>query len=529
MTTSVKPIRPRAPFGARIFAATLLGALAAWVAWMAAVTLEDWSGINGSWLLFWLGACAVSNLLPIPVGPNVQITMSSPVNIAIAFLFPPPLAAVLVGLGSLTEWEVRGETSLVPAIFNRTQLAVATGAASALLESSRAGGLHWANILAAIAAYHLMNVTLVATFRRLSGGPPILDGIHAILSPLRTFVAAYLTLGILGVTLALAHRNIGWWAVAPLLLPLLSARYGLRHLKQLEQAERERRALSDRLIDERERERARIASQIHDGVLQDLAAVQLEADNIASAIEVGDMTIGSVLAERVKARVVDAIGGLRGAVADLRRAGLEEDLASTLERYTRSFAGETEIDVRLTADRAKLSDVPLPLALLLYECCQEALTNVAKHAFATRVEVAVARVGGALELTVVDNGRGPAPRVDGRKRLGLGLTRDKVELVGGWVGFSGKPGKGSELIVRIPVRTVQPDPNVSRRPDLQVIITPEAARREAVRPVAAPADPQASEGAPPEAPPETTSEQEPVHTAKAGTATGGGTVRRIAN
>lgn len=224
---------------------------------------------------------------------------------------------------------------------------------------------------------------------------------------------------------------------------------------QLQRAERERRVLADRLIDERERERAFIASGLHEGVLQQLAAVQIQADNVISSVGTDHLSRVAALAGAVREGVASSIADLRAAIADLRRPGLEdENLATTLERYARSFQAETGIAVVLHVEPPGWREIPLPLGLLLFQCCREALTNMARRAHASRVEVWLIMRGGLVELRVKDNGQGVVGWSDDRLRLGLSLTRDKVVQAGGGVWLETGDEAGSELTVRVPIRAV---------------------------------------------------------------------------
>jgi signal transduction histidine kinase len=419
----------------------------------------QWTGMHAraGALFFWVAACASSNMLPAPVTKDVELTMSGPVNLAIAYLFPAPVAAAVVMVGSLTGWELRREIALSHAAFNRAQLALATAAASGFLALHQLG--FWRYVLAII-SYNMLNTMLVILAENRWYGTALNESARRIVSPLAAFVGSYLILGYLGIIFAKVYLNLGWWAVAPFLVPLLFARYALRHSKQLEQTERERRSLADRLIDERERERARIASDMHDLVLQRLAAVQIQADNITSALEAGSLLQAESLAATVKQQVAGAIGDIRTAIADLRRSALDgSDLGGTLDRYVRSFQAETAIDVRLDIDLtgvgAEGAPVPLPLALLLYECAQEALTNVVRHAGASQIDLTLHRLGDSLELKVRDNGRGPSTNGLTGVHLGLTLTKDKVALVGGGAWFEGCEGGGAQVVVRIPVRSTE--------------------------------------------------------------------------
>ncbi|HLI56730.1 MAG TPA: ATP-binding protein [Actinomycetota bacterium] len=441
-----------------------LAVLYPWFVIAAAATVVVWGPFHGDWhgmhahagaLFFWFAACLSSNLLPAPVTRDVEVTMSGPVNLAIAYLFPAPVAAAVVFLGALTGWELRREVAVSHAIFNRAQLALATVAASAFLAAHSLG--FWRYVMA-ILAYNAANNVLVILADNCWYGTPFKESARRIVSPLPAFAGSYLVLGYLGIIFAMVYIDLGWWAVAPFLIPLLFARYALRHSKQLEQTERERRALADRLIDERERERARIASDMHDLVLQRLAAVQIQADNITSALDAGSVTQAGRLAATVKQEVAGAIGDIRGAIADLRRSALDgSDLAGTLDRYVRAFKAETAIDVRLDVDLgvngSPAPPVPLPLALLLYECAQEALTNVVRHAGASAVDLTLHRLGDSLELKVRDNGRGPSENGQSGVHLGLTLTKDKVGLAGGGAWFEGCEGGGAQVVVRIPVRS----------------------------------------------------------------------------
>jgi signal transduction histidine kinase len=165
------------------------------------------------------------------------------------------------------------------------------------------------------------------------------------------------------------------------------------------------------------------------------------------------------LAARLRSGVDDAIGELRGTIASLRRASVDAGgLGPSLDRFARTFRASTGIDVGVRVDPSVTGDLPLPVALLLFECCQEALTNVVRHASeADRVQVEVERSGGSVELTVRDDGPGfdadassSAPSAEGR-RSGLALSREKVALSGGLLFVDSRPGHGTTVTVRVPV------------------------------------------------------------------------------
>lgn len=400
-------------------------------------------------LAWWLAFCAVANLLPIPTSRNISLSMSSPINIAIAFLFSPPVAAALTVIGSVSEWELKRQTTPMHALFNRGQIALATAASSAVFAAVGAIAPLIVAIVAGTITYEI-HVLFVAIAERTSRDTPWKSIAKTLLPPGLAGTAVYLALGFLGIVFALAFERIGAWAVVTLLIPLLITRHALRVSRQLEQAEHDRRALADRLIDERERERTRIASQIHDGVLQQLAALQLQADNMRSAVQVNDLIAVEHIAAQTTAGLRQSIDDLRSSIRNLRRVSLDDGgLVPTLKKFARSFHAETGIPVEVHTSAAEL-DIPLPVGLLLYECCQEALTNVARHARASKVRVNLGRVGESVLLHVIDDGVGGVEAIS-TNGLGLSLMKDKVALAGGGMWVDSNNERGTEVTISVPV------------------------------------------------------------------------------
>ena len=161
------------------------------------------------------------------------------------------------------------------------------------------------------------------------------------------------------------------------------------------------------------------------------------------------------MAELIRDSTGQAIGDLRGSIARLRRPSVDDDgLSATLTRFARTFSRQsgvvTSVQVARGADR-----LPMSVAVLLYECAQEALTNVARHAQASTATVRLRADGWSAELRVSDDGIGAADReddVDGLQDgsgLALGiydlvdpgdLTRGRIVAGTGEIGMSGEVG-----------------------------------------------------------------------------------------
>jgi signal transduction histidine kinase len=435
--------------GFYVYAAVLI------VGWVALVALGivhgAWAGVGVFSIVFWCALTAAANILPVPATRHMYLSMSAPVNIAIAVIFPPAVAATLVGLSSVSRWEVAGKATPSHAVFNRTQLGLSSAAAAALLHLRQP--LHVWTALLALVAYHGTNWVLVAGAERSARGAPMGDVLRKVLPNRVSAAVTYLALGGMGIALSYTYQRVGAWAVSLLLLPLLGARQAIQASREVERVERERRLLADRLIEEREHERLRIAGELHDWVLQDLAGFQVQASTVQALVPDDERLQRQV--GRLTAAADQAIIDIREAIADLRRSPLDTDgLIPAVERFARLFARKSGVDVMTEYRGLAGTAIPASAALVLFECCQEALTNIGRHASAASAWVELELVGNVIELRVRDDGRGYAWSedvvVDGRGH-GLALTQEKLAICGGgcWV-RSAAPG-GTEVVARLPI------------------------------------------------------------------------------
>ena len=192
--------------------------------------------------------------------------------------------------------------------------------------------------------------------------------------------------------------------------------------------------LTGLLLRAQEEERRRIARELHDEAGQILTAVKIELD-LDGRREAGEM-VGRALAQ-----VRDLSNLLRPAVLDLGLVPALETLADDFERRTR-------IDTELRCPR------PVPpmrdeLQLAIYRVTQEALTNVARHSAARRVDVELDVADREVRLSVQDDGRGASPEVT--PHLGLLGIRERVTALGGTVLVDGRGGNGFRLEATIPM------------------------------------------------------------------------------
>ena len=200
------------------------------------------------------------------------------------------------------------------------------------------------------------------------------------------------------------------------------------------------------------RERNRIAREIHDtlGHYLTLLAVQLET---ATKLEQrGDPRLR---AELVEARRVAAecLAEVRRSVAALRPADpTATSFDQALERLVAEFeAAQPETEVALDVE-GPTQALPAELRVALYRAAQESLTNIRKHAHASKVLLRVRAEPACAELVALDNGEGAIAAADGHEP-GFGLLgmRERIELLGGTVSARPEPERGWRVEVRIPI------------------------------------------------------------------------------
>ncbi len=213
------------------------------------------------------------------------------------------------------------------------------------------------------------------------------------------------------------------------------------------------RALAARLQRVREEERTTVAREIHDELGQAMTAMKL--DLAALMRELPPEEKGAILRVEGLLKLVDeTIQSVRRIATDLRPGILDDmGLAAAVEWAAEEFQARTG-----TACHVSLPDSDIALdperATALFRIFQETLTNVARHANATEVDVRLARDNGDLFLEVHDNGKGISEReLSEGQSLGILGMRERALVLGGELTITGAPGKGTTVNVRIPAAT----------------------------------------------------------------------------
>jgi signal transduction histidine kinase len=215
--------------------------------------------------------------------------------------------------------------------------------------------------------------------------------------------------------------------------------------REKRQAEFRYRSLARHQVGVREEERSRIARDVHDELGQKLTALQLEVSMLSARYHDDPPELSRKL-HALLALIDATMDSVRTIAADLRPPVLDLGLVPAIEWQVQEFRRRTGIACELAVgdDDIELDE---ERATAVFRMLQEALTNVARHARATQVEIALALQQDMLQLTVEDNGVGmPANRPRGRKSFGLLGLRERALMVGGEVNIDSHPGR---TVVRI--------------------------------------------------------------------------------
>ena len=213
--------------------------------------------------------------------------------------------------------------------------------------------------------------------------------------------------------------------------------------------EHERRALLARLSDAAEAERSRLAEALHDGPVQQLAAVNLRIANVER----------DVTDQRARARLEvlrDALGDLTDGLRNLMFDLLPPDLARLgLVRAIESAADRNVAGTAMRAmTRGHLATEPAQrVAVTAYRIAQEAVSNAVQHSSGTRIDVSIAEADEGLAIVVRDDGRGVdrvAVAHTGPSHLGVRGMRERAAAIGGWCRIDGTP-QGTTVALWLPL------------------------------------------------------------------------------
>ncbi len=219
----------------------------------------------------------------------------------------------------------------------------------------------------------------------------------------------------------------------------------------LREREAARAQLLRKVISAQEDERKRIARELHDETTQSLAVLAMGIEGAQDAIRGGR----TPHLDEVKAVAVRTLEDVHRIILDLRPSVLDDlGLLSAVRWY-----GERQLQTRGIAVRCEFGELdrrlPPEMETALFRICQEAMSNIARHAQASAVLIEIGLEDDVFRIDIEDDGQGfdqeAVARREGRRSWGLMGIRERAEILGGTARVESSPGQGTHVEVRIPV------------------------------------------------------------------------------
>jgi signal transduction histidine kinase len=214
-----------------------------------------------------------------------------------------------------------------------------------------------------------------------------------------------------------------------------------------------------KVVTAQEDERGRIARNLHDQLGQRLTALRLSLERVQKELAQHDVSGEEIERALNLTKMIDAdIGFLSW---ELRPAVLDHlGLGVALPRYAREWSEHYGIEVACKCDAFQGGRLTHESEVALYRIAQEALTNVAKHAHASRVDVLLENRDDSVILVIEDDGVGFDTTDESVTQRGIGLLgmRERAALIGATFQLESKPGEGTSIFVRYAGTNAPPEP-----------------------------------------------------------------------
>jgi len=224
-------------------------------------------------------------------------------------------------------------------------------------------------------------------------------------------------------------------------------------LRQSDRLQEQLRRLSRQILSAQEDERKRISRELHDVIAQTLTGINIRLATLKkeASLSTRGLDRNIVRTQRLVEKSVDIVHQF---ARELRPAVLDDlGLIPALHSFVKLFSKRTRIHVHLKAF-AGVEQLDGNQRTILYRVAQEALTNVSRHAQASRVEVDIQKLAAGICMKISDNGKSfqveKILNAKGRNRLGLLGMRERLDMVGGHFEIESISGKGTTITAQIP-------------------------------------------------------------------------------
>lgn len=387
----------------------------------------------------WLVVLATLEFFPVPTWAGNSFSVTDPLLIAFAILYPPAVAFCVNFAATSDPREWRHEVGLNRALFNRGQVALSLGLSSAAFHSVASVSSNWPRLMAGVlvmtVVFYVVNLGLAGTSAALYENVGVRVAVRQMLlgTPLGSGLA-YLSFGCLGGVVARLYVDSagGYWVLVAVSLPLLFLlRQPFLHFAAVQreavsarQRERLFRDLADETVREREDERQQIAGALHDEVIPLLQAINIHAVaglHTALGEQANDL-------ERIRGMSSEVLDKLRHSVYQLRQSTLGAGgLAAAVSRLVKGMATPVSMELGPT------NSIDPQVELVLYQIAREALRNAEEHSDASTISLRFSSSPHLLELEVSDDGHGFDSESVSPDHFGLTLMKERAAALGGRV------------------------------------------------------------------------------------------------
>ena len=229
--------------------------------------------------------------------------------------------------------------------------------------------------------------------------------------------------------------------------------------RELEESREQLRRLSTSLQTVREEEKTRIARELHDELGQSLTGLKMDLAQLGSQLRPEQVDAVN-RAKSMQSLLDTTVASVRRIATELRPLMLDDlGLVPTIEWLAQDFSQRSGVAVELELPAADF-DVGPVASTAVFRVLQESLTNVARHANASRVGVALRGSDTGVELRVQDNGKGISPAAaGGTKTLGVLGMRERTAMLGGTFILESEPGVGTSIVMMIPRQSESEEAN----------------------------------------------------------------------
>ncbi len=236
-------------------------------------------------------------------------------------------------------------------------------------------------------------------------------------------------------------------------------------LAKSDQLQEQLRQLSRQILSAQEEERLEISRELHDVIAQTLTGINVRLAALSKAAAANTKGLDRNIA-RTQRLVEKSVEIVHRFARELRPAVLDDlGLIPALHSFMKNFTARTGVRTHLTAF-AGVEALETARRTVLFRVAQEALTNVARHAKASRVEVNIQKAPDGICMQVKDDGKSfqveRTLHANGGKRLGLLGMRERLEMVGGKFHVESAPGQGTTITAQIPFGKIQGGKRPSR-------------------------------------------------------------------